>query len=324
MDSPVKLDEKDKKILRALAVNARTSRTQIAKSVRLSADAVDYRINKLQEKNVIRRFYANVNFEQLGYYLFHVFFLLDESKQEQHEQFLLFLKEHSNVVSVIEYNDRWDLEAAIVAKSLRDFDEVLLAISSLFPGLILEKDKVEIIKRFHSKSFPGQSTILLPRENHVPSLDEKDYAILRIITDDCRVSTYAIGEKVGLSADAVRNRIKGYLETGLVTNCTILANISAIGMHWFTLSVQLTNLDREQERRFEEFLRQHPEVIRAVKTLGGWDVLLYVVVEKAQHYHMFVKELKRTFSTIVRNYETWMGLHEYVYKPMPPVMFPKP
>ena len=75
----VKMDVKNKKIIVMLAENSRLPASVIAKKVHVSRDAVAYRIQKLQNNEVIAGFLPLVDLTQFGYYTYHVFLLLKYS-----------------------------------------------------------------------------------------------------------------------------------------------------------------------------------------------------------------------------------------------------
>jgi len=62
----IQLDLKDKKILKLLSINARFSLSRISKYVRLTRDAVKYRINRLEKNNVITGYLTLINLKKLG------------------------------------------------------------------------------------------------------------------------------------------------------------------------------------------------------------------------------------------------------------------
>jgi DNA-binding Lrp family transcriptional regulator len=62
-----KLDVKDRKILYELDFDSRQSFSQLGKKVGLHRDVVAYRVNKLQEKGIIKNFYTEINEYKLGY-----------------------------------------------------------------------------------------------------------------------------------------------------------------------------------------------------------------------------------------------------------------
>ncbi len=55
------LDDLDKKILRILQEDCRTTREQIAKRLQMSKSAVQYRIKRLEKSGIIEGYYAKIN-----------------------------------------------------------------------------------------------------------------------------------------------------------------------------------------------------------------------------------------------------------------------
>ncbi|MEA5388099.1 winged helix-turn-helix transcriptional regulator [Haloarculaceae archaeon H-GB11] len=64
-DNP--LDEVDRSILHQLQLNARQTDTEIAEKVDVTSTTVRNRLDKLEEKGVIRGYYPEINYEQAGY-----------------------------------------------------------------------------------------------------------------------------------------------------------------------------------------------------------------------------------------------------------------
>ena len=320
----IKLDLKDKKILSMLSDNSRTPLNSIAKKVRLSRDAIDYRIKRLVKEGVIMQFFPIVNLEKFGYETFHIFFLIDEMDKKQQDEFLLFLKSNPNVKNIIEYSDRWDFEVVLVARNLREFNDIVSQITSRFPELIFEKEMMQVIK--------GYSSIHLPLKFYEQSiyefepeklnekeikLDEIDLKILEILCENCRISSVKIAEKVDLTADAVNYRIKKMLDGNVIRKFTILVNLSALNFHWYTFSLAMKTFTQQYDNKFKHFVTTHPYILRAVKTLGVWDFLLYVVADNPRHFHSTVKEIKTYFSDIIRNHQTLLAYVEHLYVPLP-------
>jgi Lrp/AsnC family leucine-responsive transcriptional regulator len=61
-----KIDEDDLSILRLLQEDARITREQIAKKLKLSKSAVQYRIKNLENSGVIEGYYAKINPSRMG------------------------------------------------------------------------------------------------------------------------------------------------------------------------------------------------------------------------------------------------------------------
>ena len=318
MDTRTHLDKKDQSILEVLTKDSRLPISQIAKKVRLSRDSVQYRMHKLQRGNIILGFYPVLNYEILGFYVFHIFLLLDEMNKEEQKKLLNYLNNNPNIISIIEYSDRWDLEVVLIARSLHAFDKIMLNMATKFPDLILEKDKLEIIKRYQTNApLLGEKESIKPRKFKLSSLDIN---IINALGHNARISNYELARKFKVSPDTIRYHINNLVEEGIILHFTALLNLSKLNYYWYTFSVEMKMFDQKNENKFKEFLRQNPNILRAAKTLGGWDLLLYVIVDKRREFHRVVKDLKKLFAPIVRNYDTWVAYKEHKFNPVPEII----
>ena len=322
--SDIKVDLKDKKILSMLSENSRSPLNIIAKSIGLSRDAVDYRIKRLCKEGVIMLFFPIINFEKFGYETFHIFFLVDEMDKKQQQDLLIYLQSHPNVKNIIEYSDRWDYEVVLLSRSLREFDNIVNEITGKFPQLIFEKEKMQVIKGYNSIHLPlkfyEQSGYKIGEQDDKEKdvkIDDIDSKILEMLCENCRASSVKIAQKVALTADAVNYRIKKLVEGGIIRKFTILINLSALNYHWYTFTMAVKTFTKAYDGKFKQFVRTHPYILRAVKTLGVWDFLLYVVADSPKHFHSTVKDIKLNFSEIIRNHQTLLAYMEHAYVPFP-------
>lgn len=319
---PVKIDEKDRKILSLLSENSRIPLTQLTKAVKLSRDAVDYRIKRLIEKGVIVRFFPLIDFKKFGYTLYHVFLLVDESKPAKQKQLLDDLEKHPNVYSTIIYSDTWDIEVVFAAKTLEDFDDIMSDFMTKYSDIILEKEIVETLRNYFAVFLPKditkkQAELFKKKRELELKLDDKDMAILKLLAKDARISSYEIADKVKLSADAVGYRIKKLIDAEVIMKFTILVDLSYLNYHWYTYVVSVKSFDKKHEAKFTQFVQTHPFIIRAIKAIGDWDLMLYIVSDTPRNFHTTVKQIKAEFGDIIRTYQTWIAYREHVFSPLP-------
>ncbi|WP_254810537.1 Lrp/AsnC family transcriptional regulator [Natronosalvus amylolyticus] len=70
----LQIDDVDRSILHQLQLNARQTDTEIAEKVDVTSTTVRNRLDKLEDKGVIRGYHPEINYEQAGYPL-HVMFV---------------------------------------------------------------------------------------------------------------------------------------------------------------------------------------------------------------------------------------------------------
>ncbi len=321
----VKIDVKDRKIISLLCENSRMPASEIAQKVLLSRDAVAYRIKRLQHENVLLNFFPVVNVSRFDYTTFEVYFLLNEKLKNQQTAFLNFLVNHPNTRSVLLYIDTWDVQWTFIAKNINQFDPVLTEVLTRFESVILEKEKLATIRRYRASTLPNYyspSPRVIPKKKQAIDvhLDETDLRLLSLLTQNCRQSTYELGQQLHLSPDTVMYRIQKLLKGRYIKRFTPLFNLTNLGYTWYTFVINFNKFDLKDEKRLTEFVNQHPHIIEASKMFGSWDLRLVITTDSPQNYHNTVKEIKNTFADIIYSYQTWLANEELYFNPLPKII----
>lgn len=323
----VKIDAKDKKILALLSEDSRMPLSTIARNVRLSRDTVDYRIKRMQKLGVILKFVPIIDLTRFGFETYHIVMVLNESNVEGRTKFVEFLKTHPNTKSIMEYSSRWDLEWVLVARNIKEFDELMSEITNKFPDVITEKSGIEIIKGYKSIYLPDKfyDDVGFKYKEKIKKvqeikLDNKDLLILRLLSENARMSSYELGNKIGLSSDAVIYRIKKMYDADVIRQFSIVANLTYLGYHWYTLAVNLKTLSKESEAKLKEYIKRHPYIMRVVKILGVWNLVISIATDTLNNFHKTVKEFQETFADIISNHQTWIAYKEYVFEILPSII----
>jgi DNA-binding Lrp family transcriptional regulator len=107
--SEYKLDETDIAIIKILQRDARTSKADIAKEVKMSVNAVGYRLKRLEESGYITRFTVMLNPEKFGKKTMAILNLkLDHSAMDMNEV-VAELKRTPQLTQVISISGEYDI-----------------------------------------------------------------------------------------------------------------------------------------------------------------------------------------------------------------------
>jgi len=311
--------EMERRFLYALVEDGRASLTQIARKAHLSKDAAHYLLTNLQKKGILTHIAPIVDLQKFGYQTYHAFFVTNDEQKERKATFLDYLALHPHTKAVMEYTSRWEVEWTLVAENMQQFDQLLTQLTTKFPEVILEKSKLAIIKGYKSTTVAARY-VPPPKKARLYLPDKQDQAILQQLHEDGRRSSYAMAQKVHLSANAVRYRIKKMVQADIIRFFTATVNLNALGYHLYTVGFILKSLSSSQEAKLKEFLNQERFIIRAVKVLGSWDVLITILADDLKHFHETVKKIVDTFSDIIISYEALIAYEERVYKYIPSVV----
>ena len=316
-----KIDVKNQKILQALARDGRISGADLARQLRLSRDAVSYRINKLAEEGVLLAVVPIIDLQKFNQTVFHAFFLLDEKAHSRHTSFTDCLISHKNTVSVMQYTDTWDLEWVFVAPDLLSCDSLLQQVTNQYADVLLEKEVLAEVRKYIHRQLPGQEHA--QKTAKAPGsvlLDKKDLALLQELGHEARQSSYALAKKLRVSPDTVLYRTRKLMDRGIIKGFTGVYSLAKLGYAWYTYAIRFDRFTSSDEARFAECVQQNPNILCAAKVFGKWDVLLTLVAENPQQYHALVKKIKNAFAETIVSYQTWLANEEIVYFPVPRVL----
>ena len=130
------LDELDIKILNMLSRNARSTLIEMGQELKLSANAVNYRISGLIQKGIIKGFRTNINFSKLDYYHYKVFIELKNHSKEFKADIITWLKHAKEVIYVTEAIGSADLEFEAECRNSKEVYELIKKIRNKFPDNI--------------------------------------------------------------------------------------------------------------------------------------------------------------------------------------------
>ena len=122
-------------------------------------------------------------------------------------------------------------------------------------------------------------------------LDRLDFAILRALQRDARLSLADISTEVGLTSSPCWARIKRLEEAGVIEGYSVRLNAEKIGLK-DTVIVQVT-LDSHSDEALERFgreLERIPEVLEAFLVSGDYDYYLRLAVADTRDYERLLRE----------------------------------
>ena len=135
-EDKVKLDQTDFKLLQALADNSRTSTMDISTKLKLSVDAVIYRIKKLIFAGIIREFRPIINYAALGYSVYCLFLRFKDLTPEKEAKFKQFVKQHKNFLWSVQCLGPFNNLSYLIVKDNFEFHKVINELRKEFHEII--------------------------------------------------------------------------------------------------------------------------------------------------------------------------------------------
>lgn len=327
-DKHVSLDLRDKKILFLLSKDARTPITKIAKNVRLSQDSVKYRINKLKKQGVIKNSLMLIDIKQLGYEVYHLFLQLNNPSNEREDNFIRKIISLPYVRALLKFYGRYDFEVAVVAKDVYDLDRILNEIVEKAGEYLQEHEILAVIKNLRVGAFPN--SFLKEKTRKITggkkqtqkkyNPDKKDFKIMKVIRQDASMSLVDISTKVNLSPDAVSYRLKR-LKEKIILSYVPTINYRALGYEVKAFLFNIANLNEEKTKKLSRFLATNDNILWGAKTMGKYNVLVYVCTLSDVETQKTIAEFRELFQGDIKSYDSLIAAAEYKYVYAPDCLF---
>lgn len=328
----IKVDAKDKKILSILSSNARIPLTQLAKRVALSRDAINYRIKNYEKKGIIQGYRTMVDLSKLKYSAYHLFLRLNNPSKEIEQKIINKLVKHPYIRAIIKFSGNFDFEIALVAKDEIELDNQITQITKDCSGFLQDYEILTLTKTYIAESLPKSFS-----EYKIEKLSErktenrfnkktdktgkKDIEILKVISENALVPLYEIGEKVNLSADAVAYRIRNMINSGIIIKFIPIINYISLDYNLHTILLNVSAFDEKREELLKEFLSNNKNILWAIKTIGRFNVLIYLLVKNIEDLQNTIISLRSLFPKQINHYETLIAYEEYKYIYFPSQLF---
>ncbi|HJX50672.1 MAG TPA: winged helix-turn-helix transcriptional regulator, partial [Candidatus Nanoarchaeia archaeon] len=246
------IDSLDRKILYELDHNSRQSASQISKKLRVHKNVINFRINRLIEKGVIRQFVTIISPSVLGLIPCKIYLQLQNLTDEKQKSIIQFIQKLP-LYWAAKVSGRWDFILGVLVKDIKEFGDIKNRVLEKFGEDITNKTISILIEAPYyyreylteDKSKKMEIRYWL-KESRNEKLDYQDIEILRLLANNSREPIVEISEKVKLTVKTVISRIKSLEKSGIIADYRISLNLDKIGYRFFKCFISLKNADKKR------------------------------------------------------------------------------
>ena len=304
-----KLDIIDRKIILELDTNARATFSEIGKKLRIGKNNVQYRVKRLLEDGVIKKFVTQFSLGTLGLFLGKFYLQLSGFGKDKEKEMYDYLINDKRISWIAKCEGRWDLMIGAYVESLTQLNNIKQDFFKKYEEHITSYDVVFLVEGHTS-----QRTYLLNKKSiakkvekfigkEKAGLDNKDKQIVRLISNDARFNYLDIAQKTGLNIKTVQRRVKDLEKKGVIRGYITFLDPHKIGYNFFKLCVYLQNY----ETKLNTFLRycmELPNVIHTIESLGPWEIELEIETESLQDFYNLTHQIRNEYSDIIKKTES--------------------
>ena len=150
----VNLADIDLKILKAIANNARTPTTEIAKKLKVPRDVVNYHLKKLEKNKVIITYRPDIWPNKLGYGGYFLMLKLEKLDEPLKEEVKSFILNHPNVTYFYNTIGSNDMQIEFRLKVGTRLNEVLMEFRSILKPILKNHEFQIILHEYKYTYFP--------------------------------------------------------------------------------------------------------------------------------------------------------------------------
>lgn len=319
MEEKIRLSLADKKILSLMEYNPRISFRELASSCHLSKDTIKYRINRLEKEKIILRYTSFVDYKKLGNQSYKLFLKLNASKKQK-EEFKDFLRKQKNVFAIFELNGNWNFSIALFSKSHEDYSRIENSILEQFGDIISNRSFCSMVDAhmfkknfFELKKSKSIDVYSLWGDVKDYQLDELNKKLIRFVHENARISIVDLSEKLGLSFDATKKRIAKLEENKIHACYKTIINYELLGFDNYKMLIFPKIYSDNSEQKIIDFLKQNPNCINAIRTIGPWRIEAEFLIDKTNKLDMIIDNLNEMFKENIMDLQIFLLRNEEIF-----------
>jgi Lrp/AsnC family transcriptional regulator for asnA, asnC and gidA len=303
------LSLKDKKLLYELDINSRQSLQQIAKKIGVHKNVVRYKINRLEELEVIKNYYTVIDSYKLGYKVIKLYVIyqnINSKIKKEIEKYFINSKITWLVASI---EGEFDLDVIFWIKNLNEFysfwEKTLKNYGNYF------KENILI---FQIKAISYKPTFLLDIKQRsteekyeitgkgkIISIDNIDLNILRILSLNARIPIIKIANELNLTSNIVQYRIKKLKKMEIIQGFRTDIDISKLGYTAVKVDIFLNNYSAKY--KIINYIKNNPYLICIMNSIGFSHIELEFNVKNMTDLYRIMEDLIDKFPNSISNYK---------------------
>lgn len=302
------MDIKDQKIITELTKNARISLTALAKKIRLSREVINYRLKNL-EKNIIKRHYAVINYQALGFKKVPCFIMLQNCSREFENKCLAYLKSHQYISAISTTIGKWNIVCDIFFKDKLQLQQIIKDIEQCYKTKLKRYFIINTPVQEHLFTeciFGSHKQLQAKQTNKEQKVDHIDLMLLKRLNNNARESLVTMSQKVAIKPNAIAHRIKQLQKKGIIASSTIAINYEALGYDTYNLQIRVNSL--EKQAQIASYLSAKNNILYFYRYIGNqqWDIDIGLLINQKNELKESIQDLKEHFGKDIEIHDMYI------------------
>ena len=318
------IDKKSLEILYYLNVYSRMNLVDIGHKVHLKKNTISYKINRLIKQGIIKNFYTYIDAYRLGYISFRFYVSYQYTTPEIEDKILSYFLSDENVWRLISVQGRYDLGVTLWVKDTNSFYSFWKKTMDEFGDYLTDRTFSACIQSYdYPFSFlsmeqfntNNRGILEMTGRGKTVDIEDVDFKLLKIISNNARMSYTKIAKQLNVSPTMVSYRMKKLEERGVIQGYGTAMDVSKIDYGHYKVDIYLR--DHRKRNEIINYLKSNPHLIHIGTSAGVSDVEVEFVVKRIDEVFTIMTDIVKRFPNVIRNYKHFIikNVHKLNYMP---------
>lgn len=295
-------------ILQELDKNPRSSLNEIGKRTRIAKETVQYRVQKLEDADIIRGYWVLPRFGR-SVSIYKVF--LKSKGLIERESFESFVTHCAQVSWFTQTSGSWSYILTIISKEdwrvSQFLSELFQKYSSRFVDIQIMKSIAAI--SLNEKYLYDKAPILPQYVNfleEVVELDTGEIALLGALARNARAKYSDLAKDLNITPEAVSYRMKSLLKKNAISALKLRINHAALNRSYYHVMISLSDLSSISQ--IEQYFIHDAYTVFLMRYVGKYQLHVEIVCE---HIQPIMNAFLDSFAKVVSDYDICKIEHEF-------------
>ena len=136
------------------------------------------------------------------------------------------------------------------------------------------------------------------------SLDNINKKILEELSKNSRESLVEISQKLSLTPNAIKERIKKLKRDNIILSHRVEINYHKLGFSHYRIFLHLENFSNHEENKLTHFLNSLSEITSVTKTIGYCSLEIRGYFENVENVYKVMNIIRKEFPKKIKEHET--------------------
>ncbi|MCK4318990.1 Lrp/AsnC family transcriptional regulator [Candidatus Micrarchaeota archaeon] len=302
-----KLDNKSKKLLYELDLNARQPSSSLAKKLRVPKSLITYKISKLKKEGIIKNFYTLIDTYKMGYISVRIYITFQYASEEKRKEIANYFIRNENTWWVSSTDGWFDLAVIFWIKNMADFttfwNDILERYRNYFENYLftiyLRLENFNYVYFLDEKNLERKSFSIGCAEQ--VEVDKTDMKILKVISNNARAPLVEIAKRCGISFPTAKQRLKKLEKSGVIVGYRVDLNFRKLGYEQYKVDIFLKDYKRKEE--IANFARRSRNLVYIDYSAGMSDVEVEYHFKDRNEFYKEMSSLLKKFPEDIKRYK---------------------